>query len=135
ALGDLAGAALAYYQGLLLARDVADRRRVFLLVRAVAALAALRNEPVRAIRLAAAADRARTELGARSAPRSAAVVERALARAQQALSAEQIASAELIGRGMTLERALEYAIETATPTRTGDEISGRTGSQSPGTLA
>jgi predicted ATPase/DNA-binding XRE family transcriptional regulator len=113
AVGDLTGASVAYHQGLVLARDVADRRRIFLLIRAVAALAALQDEPVRAIRLAAAADRARKELGARSAPQSAAVVERLLVRARGALTSEQITSAELIGSGMTLERALEYALDTA----------------------
>jgi hypothetical protein len=36
-------------------------------------------------------------------------------RAHGALTTEQITSAELIGNGMTLERALEYALETAAP--------------------
>jgi hypothetical protein len=43
-------------------------------------------------------------------------VERTLQRAHRALNAEEIASAEFTGHEMTLERALEYALETAADT-------------------
>jgi hypothetical protein len=77
---------------------------------AFAALAAARNQPVRALRLAGAARALRDAVGASSAPASTAFLERLLRPARAALGVAAQEDEVARGRTMTPEHAVAYAL-------------------------
>jgi predicted ATPase/serine/threonine protein kinase len=74
------------------------------------ACVAARDDPARAVRLAAAAEALREEIGDHLAPSDQAAVDRYLDRAREALAPEQVERAIADGRAMELEQAIAYAL-------------------------
>jgi predicted ATPase len=81
-----------------------------------AALAAVQGAPGRALRLAGAAAAMRVHLNRPAAASEQATLERRLAPARQALSAEKETTALVQGQAMTPEQAIAYALDGLPPT-------------------
>jgi len=78
------------------------------------ALAAAQGQPERALHLAGAAAALRETIGAPLPPTEQEEFERHLEMARQTLDEEAAAKALANGRAMTLEQAIEYALQEAT---------------------
>jgi DNA-binding CsgD family transcriptional regulator/tetratricopeptide (TPR) repeat protein len=106
------GAARAYlHQSIAASREAGDRRRQAFTLSAVAGLAAALGAPERALTLDAAGIATLDVLGARLAPRMRAVYDGALRAAWDALGQCQAAGAWAAGRALTLERAVDEALD------------------------
>jgi predicted ATPase/DNA-binding CsgD family transcriptional regulator len=105
--GDLASARAHQRAGLALAREVGDRRRMALSLGCVAALAAADDQPERALRLLAVAERAGRETGTPLAPVFEAANEPLLREAARRLGPTLAERARAAGASLPLERAVD----------------------------
>ena len=96
-------------------RDLDDRHGIAEALGGAAVLAASQDDAARAVRLAAAAAVLREALNAPLAPMAQTAFDRGLARARLELSDFSRAAAEFEGRAMTLQQAVDYALEAMTP--------------------
>ncbi|MDX6676863.1 MAG: hypothetical protein QOE31_915, partial [Solirubrobacteraceae bacterium] len=96
-------------------RALGDRSELLQALERSAGLAAARGAARRAIELAAAAAAQRAQLGETLSPTDAAIVERNLAPARAALSADALAAARAQGERLTLDEALDAALEQPPP--------------------
>jgi predicted ATPase len=112
--GDHGLAGTRFAESLAAARDTGELGQIAETLEAQVNLAAAQDQPGRVLRLAGAAARRRDEAGQPlSAAEHSALAQR-LARARQALSAEETAAAWAEGQSMTLEQAIAYALEEPT---------------------
>jgi predicted ATPase/DNA-binding CsgD family transcriptional regulator len=107
--GDRESARAYYRAGLIAAREAGNKRRQAFTVSSVAALLASRA-PAEAIRLDTAAVEACKRLGARPERAMRALYEASLAPAWRMLGEDGAAAAEIAGRGMTLDDAVDETI-------------------------
>jgi hypothetical protein len=95
------------------ARDLGQTEGVAIALIALAALAAAGDASERAARLAAASERLAEEAGFQVAGFERETRERTAASAREALGDHEFGRAWGEGRALTLEQAVEYALETA----------------------
>jgi non-specific serine/threonine protein kinase len=107
--GDLSLASSHYQESLTILRDLGERRRIAFSLDSVASLAASLGQVQKAMRLAAAADALRESIGA--APDQQAELQSPLESAEAALSEEARESLWREGRAMTVDQAVELALE------------------------
>ena len=100
-----------FEEALLIFRDLDDRRMMAYVIEDFANLAALENEPVRALRLAGAAAVLREEINVQLSTFEAEELEEVLADARQALDKDIQEEAVSSGRAMPLEEAIKYALD------------------------
>jgi tetratricopeptide (TPR) repeat protein len=112
--GDAELAATHLAKALVFFRDLGDRAGTSWCLAGLAGAAALDEEPERAARLWGAAEALRQSLGARHAPASRATRERLTAFAREQLGEEAFAAAWAEGQVMTMEQAIELAIQSET---------------------
>ena len=99
-------------------RDSVDRRRLIRdtfglapCLEGLAQLAAARSQPERAVRLYAAAERLREQVGIPQPLEESELHQAARSQLQASLSAEEMATLQAEGRAMTLDEAVAYALE------------------------
>lgn len=109
--GDAAAAHPVLEESLAINRELNDRAAIAYLIEDFAALAATEGRPERALRLAGAAAAAHDELGAPLPVAERARFDRLVAPAWQALGEPLAMAAWGQGRALTLEQAVEYALE------------------------
>ncbi|MCW5852381.1 MAG: tetratricopeptide repeat protein [Anaerolineae bacterium] len=109
--GDYPIAQQRYAESLALNRDIDDKLGIACPLGGLAAVAVAVGEAERAAQLAGANQALLDALGAQLEPTEQAIYEAAVAAAQSALSADHWAAAWAAGRTMTLEQAVEYALE------------------------
>jgi len=110
-LGNLPEAARWLAQGLTISQTLSDQASVAWCLAGLGSVAALDEEPERAVRLWGTAERLRQAIGCRPAPAARATYERAVALARAQLGEDAFAAAWEAGRAMSLEEALTYALE------------------------
>jgi predicted ATPase/DNA-binding CsgD family transcriptional regulator len=108
--GDLVSATRLLRTALELAHRIDDKDRVAMAMAALAGVAAAQGPAERALRLGAAASVINTATGLSNSPAWHLNFKRWLEPARGLLDAESIAAAEAAGRSMTLEDAIEYAL-------------------------
>jgi non-specific serine/threonine protein kinase len=113
--GDLDRARTLLRASLEMARRIGDKERIAMALMAVAGIAVAEGQPRRALRLAAAASGLNDATGQRNSPAWHAMVDRWLAPAYRALSADDVAAVQAAGRVMPLDEAIEYALSSAHP--------------------
>jgi DNA-binding CsgD family transcriptional regulator len=119
--GDQQQARARLRASLLASREGAGWRRHGFTLSAVAGLVAIEGEAARAICLDAAGRAALGSLGARLAPPMRALYDRQLTAARDTLGEDGVVVAEATGRAMTLEQAVDEALEwLGQPARTAD---------------
>jgi tetratricopeptide (TPR) repeat protein len=111
--GDAEGAETCYAEALTMLRDAWDVDRLTAVLRGVAALALVREQPARALRLAGAVTTARAVFTVQSAADTAAGWEHIGEAARTRLSAVVAATAWDEGQAMSLEQAITYALQGA----------------------
>jgi adenylate cyclase len=110
-LGDAARARAMYYESLRIHKSFSDRWMLAYLFEDLAALEAAEEQPERALRLVGAAAALRETIGAPRNPAETARIDALLAAAAQHMDAGARESALSLGRSLSLERALSYALE------------------------
>ncbi len=113
--GELEAARSFEEESLAMARRIDDKERIAMALAALAGVAAAQDRPARALRLAAAATALNEATGQRNSPAWHAMLERWLAPARRALSAEACAAAQAVGRAMPLDEAIEDALAPDAP--------------------
>jgi hypothetical protein len=116
--GDRCLAETRYAESLEAARDMEQVGQIVETLEAQANLAAARDQPGRALRLAGAAARLRGESDRPLSAEEDTVLAQRLASARQALGAEEVAAAWAEGQSVPLEQAIAYALE-GTPNEPG----------------
>ena len=111
--GDLERARPLLRASLEMARRIDDKERIAMVMMTLAGIAVAEGQPRRALRLAAAASGLNDSTGQRNSPAWNAMVDRWLAPASQALSADDVAAVQAAGRVMPLDEAIEYALSSA----------------------
>lgn len=111
AQGDHIGARHLWTEGLRISSDVQDKYAFGCLLGSFVALAAAEQQPVRALRLAAAAEAVFQRIGIPLPFGTGKLVERGRAQAMQAVDGATQATARAEGQAMTLEQAIAYALE------------------------
>jgi adenylate cyclase len=111
--GDYETACTLYSEGLTINRDLGNRRAIAYLLEDIGCLAILQGQPERALRLVGAAEALREDIGAPLAPTEKEDLERRLAPARRALSEEAAAAAVAAGQAMSVEQAIDYALQPA----------------------
>jgi len=111
AQGDYKAAYALYAEGLTINRDLGDEGAIAYLLEDVGCLAVLQGQPERALRLVGAAEGLREAVGAPLAPTEQKDLEQRLAPGRQALSEEAAAEAAAEGRVMSMEQAINYALQ------------------------
>jgi len=115
AQGDNAAARLWWNEGLAIAAEVQDPWCIGCFLGSFVALAASQQQPVRALRLAAATDAAFQMVGTLLPLATGELAERGRAQAMLVVDAATQAWARAEGQAMTLEQAVAYALEEAPP--------------------
>jgi tetratricopeptide (TPR) repeat protein len=108
--GDHGGAASSFAEGLRVCLEIGDHPGCALGVDGLAFVAASLDDPVRAARLAGAAETLRGQTGYRVQPVERPLHERTLASLSAALEQSDLARALSEGRGMAFEQAIAYAL-------------------------
>ena len=111
AQGDKAQARHLYYESLQLNRELGDGWAIAYLIEDIGCLEALSGRPERALKLAGAASALREKIGAPLPPNDQAKLDKALEAARQSLGEAGQVAAWAEGRGMTLDQALDYALQ------------------------
>ncbi|MFQ5613726.1 MAG: tetratricopeptide repeat protein [Anaerolineae bacterium] len=109
--GDYETARALYAEGLAINRTLGDHRAIAYLLEDIGCLAVLQGRPRHALRLTAAAEVLREAAGAPLAPTEREDLERRLAPAHDSLGEAGAASALAEGSSMSLEQAIEQALE------------------------
>ena len=112
--GNYVAARPLYEESLAIFRELGDKRAIVYTLEGFVALAAAQGQPERALHLAGAAAALRETIGAPLPPTEQEEFERHLEMARQTLDEEAAAKALANGRAMTLEQAIEYALQEAT---------------------
>jgi predicted ATPase/DNA-binding CsgD family transcriptional regulator len=112
--GDPVSAQELYERALTLFQDVEDKWWLSWCLEGVAEVAVFRAQPSRATRLFGAAASLREAIGAPRPPAFRAYCERDLATARRQLDATSFTKARTEGRAMSLQAAIEYALEQST---------------------
>ncbi|MFN8472310.1 MAG: tetratricopeptide repeat protein [Anaerolineae bacterium] len=112
-LGDYAGARRFFTESLTTNRELGDRGAIAYLLEDFASLAALENQPERALRLAAAAEALRETVGAPLSEPEQKRLAQTLAPVQESLGAEISAARWADGRTLTFEQAIDMALLSA----------------------
>jgi predicted ATPase/DNA-binding CsgD family transcriptional regulator/Tfp pilus assembly protein PilF len=112
--GDPAAARELYEEALTLFQDVEDKWWISWCLEGTAEVAVFRAQPSRAARLFGAAASLRETIGAPRPPAFRAYCERDLAIARRQLDEAAFAEARTEGRAMSLQAAIEYALEQPT---------------------
>lgn len=107
--GDYEAAYATYRESLTISRALGDKWLLAHLLEDIGCLASLRGESQRALRLVGAAEALREETGAPLSPAAQEKIEAMLETARQALAEPAAAVDE--GRAMSLEQAIDYALE------------------------
>jgi tetratricopeptide (TPR) repeat protein len=115
AQADNMGAGALWVEGLHIALDVQDKWTVGCFLGSFVALAAAEQQPVRALRLAAATDAVYQIVGTPLPLATRELTERGRAQAMQAVDVATQARAWAEGQAMTFEQAVAYALEEALP--------------------
>ena len=97
-------------------RNLGDRRAIAYVLEYFAGLAALTGQSSRAITLAGAASALRQEIGAPMSPNELVKLDELLSPANAQLSEIEQAIAYGQGRGMSMEQAVQYALEAVPQT-------------------
>jgi hypothetical protein len=113
AQADHRGAGASWVEGLYIAIDVQDNWTIGCFLGSFVALAAAEQQPVRALRLAAATDAVYQIVGTPLPLATRELAERGRAQAMQAVDADTQARAHAEGRAMTLEEAIAEALAEA----------------------
>jgi class 3 adenylate cyclase/predicted ATPase len=108
---DSALAQATYLESLGLSNEMGDKKNIVYNLSGLAAVAILLGDLPRAVRLAAVAETLRLNLGAGWEPIEGRIYDRTLAAAKAALSEEVFNAAWNAGKQMTLEGAIEYALQ------------------------
>ena len=111
--GNYGRAAALFEESLTLSRDLGDKRNIVWGLEGLARLAAAQNYLERAGRLLGAAEAIRGAIGFDLQPSMRAEHEESVATVRAGIGEEEIAAEWAEGRKMTLERAVEYALEYA----------------------
>ena len=114
-LGDAAEAGRLYREALGIARDIGDKTNIQMLLRALAGLACLERDWVRALRLGSAADALIESSGVVPFPPVRVRQEQWLAPARSAVAPAEQAAAVAEGQAIPLDRTIAYALEESTP--------------------
>jgi non-specific serine/threonine protein kinase len=109
--GDYASARAYFEESLTIQREIGDRSGISFSLEAFASLAARESRSERAAALLAGAEALREEIGVPIAPHEREQRDRDLSEARQALGEEAFTSAWERGRAMTMEQAIEYALQ------------------------
>ncbi len=109
--GDQPAVARFLAESLIINRALGEQRAIAFLLESCAVLAATQTQPQLALQLAATADTLRQTIGAPLAPADVQRLSQALEPARQALSAEEQAKAEALGRTTPLEAAIRQALD------------------------
>jgi predicted ATPase len=110
--GDYAAAHAMYRESMKTSREVGDRWAMAYLLEDLGGLAALEGQPERAFRLVGAAGMLRQAIGSPLSAAEQAKLEKLLAPAREALDEQAQAAALGEGRAMSLEQAIDYALNT-----------------------
>jgi adenylate cyclase len=111
AQGDYPATRAVYQESLSIFRELGDKRSIAYLLEDNGALAALEQEPERALLLSCAAEALREAIGAPLSPAEKDKLQKMLEPARQALGEKGAASAEAGGRAMALEQAISFALQ------------------------
>jgi predicted ATPase/transcriptional regulator with XRE-family HTH domain len=111
--GDLEKAEDLYKQSMAVVREIDDRWLTVHVLMTMGSLSALQNRQERAVRILAAVDALRREIGFEFQAHTLADYERAVQQAREALTAEQFEAAWQRGSAMSLEEAAGYAVSGA----------------------
>jgi predicted ATPase/class 3 adenylate cyclase len=111
AQGDFAAAQDLYHESLSINRELGDKWALAYLLEDIGSLAAAKDQPGQALTLTAAAATIREEIGAPLSPAEQGKLDRALEPACQVLSEMEQAAARAAGRAMSLEQAIEDALQ------------------------
>ncbi|MFN8499076.1 MAG: tetratricopeptide repeat protein [Anaerolineae bacterium] len=112
-LGDYASARRFFTESLTINRELGDRGAIAYLLEDFASLAAVENQPQRALRLAAAAETLRETLGAPLSEPEQKRLTQALAPVRESLGEARAADTWASGRQLTFEQAIEIALTAA----------------------
>ena len=113
--GDHAVARALYGESLTLFKDMSATKAILDRLYCFAVLAVAQAQPARALRLAGAADANYASLGEPPAGSALSRWKRQRATACQALSAEHVAAAWQDGQTMSLQQAMDYALDASIP--------------------
>lgn len=111
ALGDLTQAQAQLAANIVLCRDIGEYLPAAWCLASLGSAAALDGQAERAARIWGAAEQLRTAIGGRTAPAARATYERAVARARAALGNAGFAAAWAAGQALTLEQAIDEALQ------------------------
>lgn len=103
-------AALELQMALLLFRDLGDRMGLTWCLAGLAGVAALENQPERAVKMWSAAETLRLSIGARQAPATTATHYRLLAHANRELDDERAGTLHLLGKQVSMQEAIDDAL-------------------------
>ncbi|HEV8129888.1 MAG TPA: tetratricopeptide repeat protein [Acidobacteriota bacterium] len=109
--GDNSAARSLYEESLVLYKQLGDRRGIAHLLEGFAGLAAAKRQATRALRLSSAAAMVRRAVGATLSASEEAALQHKLEKIRQGLSNSASTAAWNEGANMSLERAIEYALE------------------------
>jgi predicted ATPase/DNA-binding CsgD family transcriptional regulator len=112
---ELADARTYFHQSLSTLREPGDLTRIAVVLEGLAGLAARGNHPERAFRLVSAASAIRETIGAPRSPGDQADLERWLAPVRHYYDEQGRGALQAQGRAMTLDQAIEYALDEAQP--------------------
>jgi predicted ATPase/Tfp pilus assembly protein PilF len=110
--GNQEEALLLHGESLELFRELGDKDAIVACIECLAEITVARGEFERTARLLGAAEALREAIGAPRPPADSADCERLMTSAREALGEEALAAAVALGRAMTLDRVVEYALET-----------------------
>ena len=113
--GDLKKAEYLYKQSMAVVREIDDKWSTVHVLLAIAALFAVQGRQERAVRILAAVDALRREIGFEFQAHTLADYERAVERAREVLTPERFEAAWQRGSAMSLEEAAGYAMSEETP--------------------
>jgi predicted ATPase/DNA-binding XRE family transcriptional regulator len=108
--GDLKKAEDLYRQSMAVVREIDDKWLTVHVLMTIGSLSAVQGRQERAVRILAAVDALRREIGFDFQAHTLADYERAVEQARESLTAERFEAAWLRGSAMSLEEAAEYAI-------------------------
>jgi tetratricopeptide (TPR) repeat protein len=109
--GDYGAACSMYEKALIISQELADRKALAYLLEDLGCLAAAQSQQERALRLAGAAAALREAISAPLTPSEHGKLEHALQLPRRALGEVRASVAWHHGRAMSLEQAIEYALE------------------------
>lgn len=107
------------HEAVSLLRDIGDRFMLLIAMLALAATYADRGDAERALRLAGAVEAEADRIGSSPPPPIHAMTKSAIDAAKASLPGEMAQNAYAAGRAMTIESAIEHALETGVPPRLG----------------